>query len=665
MGKFLKISVLALLLFAMPNNAESKAKSLTAAETGKIQQVVASVKPTNMGIGDLKVKSAQVDGTELQIDLSDNFGDIPFTRESIEQLRSDIVNSLGEKYTDYTVKLSIANNDIERYFVDFEDSFKRSHKPFVTSADPMRHYDKGLDGNIIAMWPSHGWYFEPLLNRWEWQRARLFQTVEDMYTHSYVLPFLIPMLENAGAYVWNARERDTHEIMAVVDNDGSLAQNGYSEHNGSHKWRTGDGKGFAYKQNAYRDFENPFMSGTYREVAAVADEKNASVATWDVDMPEAGSYAVYVSYRTQPNSVSDAHYTINSLAGAEEFVVDQTMGGGVWVYLGTFELKKGVNKAVVKLSNYSQSNGVVTADAVKVGGGMGNIERRVALPTEKNKAIAAEQKNEKYLGKPDVEYKYVGSNRPWFMLGSRYYMQWAGFPDSVYSTSHGINDYVDDYRSRGEWVNYLAGGSEVLPNQKGLNVPVDLSFCLHTDAGTTPNDDIVGTLSIYCTKKDGNDFGNYENGTKRILSRTFADMISTEVVNDIRAKYEPNWSRRGMWDKPYYEARVPEVPALLVELLSHQNFADMKYGLDPNFRFDVSRSFYKAMVKFIASRDKREYEIQPLPVNAFAIAADGDSKFVLTWKPTVDELCDKAEAKQYIVYERVGKGGFKQVAVTA
>ena len=34
---------------------------------------------------------------------------------------------------------------------------------------------KGLDGKIIAMWQSHGFYFEPKEDRWEWQRARDFK----------------------------------------------------------------------------------------------------------------------------------------------------------------------------------------------------------------------------------------------------------------------------------------------------------------------------------------------------------------------------------------------------------------------------------------------------------------------------------------------------------
>lgn len=55
-------------------------------------------------------------------------------------------------------------------------------------------------------------------------------------------------------------------------------------------------------------------------------------------------------------------------------------------------------------------------------------------------------------------------------------------PDSVYSPSHFENDYTDDYRSRGLWVNWLAGGSSVLPSQPGLGIPVHLAFAFHSDA---------------------------------------------------------------------------------------------------------------------------------------------------------------------------------------
>ncbi len=60
-------------------------------------------------------------------------------------------------------------------------------------------------------------------------------------------------------------------------------------------------------------------------------------------------------------------------------------------------------------------------------------------------------------------------------------MQWAGVPDSVYNRTEGKNDYTDDYASRGAWVNWLAGGSPVLPKDEGLNIPVDMAFAFHTD----------------------------------------------------------------------------------------------------------------------------------------------------------------------------------------
>ena len=663
-SKSLIVAAVAIAACAMTAHAQTD--SIDAAQNQRIQQIIAANLPENMGIGQLKARSIVITPDSVKVDLSENFGDVPFTQQSIDKLKSDIGMVLGEQYSNRTVALSIAGNDIANYFSSFDNAYQRKHAGFITPLDENSQYSKGLSGNIVAVWPSHGWYFEPYLNRWEWQRARMFHTVEDMYTHSYMIPFIMPMLENAGAYVWDPRERDTHNFGAVVDNDGGHAQRGYHEHNGKKKWKRGEGNGFAYERSEYKDFENPFDEGTYRMADAETDPSKLSTATWDVEMPQDGTYAVYISYKSLPNSAHDAVYTINSLAGSQQFKVDQSMGGGVWVYLGSFQLAKGMNKAVVSLSNHSaDKNAVITADAIKVGGGKGNIVRRVALPTPENRAIAEKNGDTKYLGKEGIDYQYVGSgDHPWFHLGSRYFLQWSGFPHKVYSTSDGINDYVDDYRSRGEWVNYLAGGSDVLPGKPGLKIPVDVSFCLHTDAGTTPNDDIIGTLLIYCTTKNGKRFGKYENGTPRELSRQFANIVSTEVVNDIRAKYEPKWTRRGMWDKSYYEARVPEVPALLMELLSHQNFADMKYGLDPQFRFDVSRAIYKGIIKFIAQRDHRDYVIQPLPVNSFAINQLSDNLFMLNWEPTPDPLCANADAKRYIVMEQVGNdGGFKEIDI--
>lgn len=513
-----------------------------------------------------------------------------------------------------------------------------AREPFVRRVDsPTDNATGGLAGKNIALWQSHGRYFDQNEDRWTWQRARLMGTVEDLYPQAYVLPYLIPMLENAGAYVLTPRERDVNTEEIIVDMDGGFAQKTYSEKNGSEKWQTASGvNGFGYKKDVLTGTDNPFRMGTVRQVRTVKDEKKASTACWYADFKKAGTYAVYVSYASLPNSARDARYIVNSLAGSEEFEVNQRIGGGTWIYLGSFPFAAGQSKTpVVELLNVSSEEGkLITADAVKIGGGMGNVSRSAAG------------------GEATV------STYPRFTEGARYWMQWAGIPSNVYSVTGGKDDYEDDYKSRGMWVNYLAGGSSELPGQKGLGIPIDLSFAFHTDAGTTADaSSTIGTMPIVYTK--GQKLGN---GEARTTSKRFADILTDQLVNDIQTLYEPTWNRRTLRDRPYHEAMEPQVPSMLIELLSHQNFADMRYGLDPTFRFTVSRAIYKGILKYLHEKDGIPYIVEPLPVSHFSISgADGDYK--LTWQAVDDPLEPTAKPTYYIVYERVDGGAFTELAV--
>lgn len=138
-------------------------------------------------------------------------------------------------------------------------------------------------------------------------------------------------------------------------------------------------KGFAHLRPQYIDFENPFKEGTFR-IAETVKKGKESTAEWIPEIPQNGQYAVYVSYQTVPNSSDDALYTVYHKGGVSQFKVNQKMGGGTWVYLGTFGFDAGKSNACkVTLSNRSAKAGqTVTADAVKIGGGMGNIARRIS-----------------------------------------------------------------------------------------------------------------------------------------------------------------------------------------------------------------------------------------------------------------------------------------------
>ena len=514
----------------------------------------------------------------------------------------------------------------------------RSARPLVERLSAPVRAGKGLAGRHIALWQSHGRYFDQPKNRWKWQRSQLWQTCEDLYTQGYVLPYLVPMLENAGACVVLPRERDVqlHEVLADNDAPGQYAESGV--------WEQG-GAGFAHLRQVYRAGENPFRDGTTRRTRSVRGEATGS-AVWRADIPERGEYAVYVSYESLPESADDAEYTVHHLGGDTKFAVNQTMGGGTWIYLGGFLFDAG-EQAVVTLSNRSREAGrVVSADAVKIGGGYGNVARTVCDSLRIGGGTYAEET----------------SGYPRFCEGARYWLQWAGFGEEVYTPKGGTDDYKDDYMSRAHWVNALAGGSEQMPDSAGLRIPVDMALAFHSDAGVRDGDETIGTLGIFFTRENKGRFGG---GADRYRSRDLTDLVMTQIVSDIRRAWEPEWNRRGLWNRAYYEARVPGVPTMLLELLSHQNFADMRYGSDPRFRFSVARAVYKGILRYLASQYGVPYVVQPLPVGEVAAEFAGGDEVRVSWTPVADSLEATAAPDGYVVYTRIDDGGFDNGRYTA
>ena len=72
--------------------------------------------------------------------------------------------------------------------------------------------------------------------------------------------------------------------------------------------------------------ENPFADGTCRMISTERKKKknkDQAFAEWVPTLPATGTYAVYVSYQTLPNSVSDAKYLVFHNGGVTEFKVNQ------------------------------------------------------------------------------------------------------------------------------------------------------------------------------------------------------------------------------------------------------------------------------------------------------------------------------------------------------
>lgn len=497
-------------------------------------------------------------------------------------------------------------------------------EPWVKNMDVPHDITEGLQNRHLSLWASHGRYYDVKNGVWKWQRPKLFGTTEDLFTQTIVVPYLIPMLENAGAVVFTPRERAWQKEEVIVDNDGS--KRNYIEATSHGRWKDAPMAGFAYHDTAYVDNENPFMAGTARMVKTTNSKSRYSLASYQPDFPKSGRYAVYVSYQTVDNSIDNAEYTVWHKGERTVFHVNQRMGGGTWVYLGTFEFDKGYSEFNrVTLTNQSNQSGVVTTDAVRFGGGMGNIRRGETV-----------------------------SGLPRAIEGARYYAQWAGMPYSVYSGRMGTDDYADDINVRSNMTNYLAGGSPFVPDTTGLRVPIELSLAIHSDAGIAKEENgIIGTLSIFTSNFNE---GKLNAGISRLASRDFADALLTNISTGLQYQYG-RWNRRELYDRNYSETRLPAVPSAILETLSHQNFNDMRYGHDPHFKFTLARIIYKTILRYVNEQHNRSCVVAPLAPENFYIELS-KNKARLHWEEVTDLQEPSAEATGYIVYTSQGGADF-------
>ncbi len=590
-----------------------------------------------------RLERVEVEDSTVRLHFNQGLISQPVRQALVDDLRTRFTLLIKPLIENAKIEIYAGGRRLEHYIPGLyrppgllPEKLQPSEKPIlirnISSPEPMPQ--AGLYNHYIALWHSHGWYYDTEAKRWQWQRPRMFTIVEDMLPMSFTIPFLMPMLENAGAVVFCPRDRDLqiHEVLVDDDDGERFSENGTFKEEGTENWDVDDGFGFKNYLAPYPDDMNPHREGHHRVVKTVDGDATA-VSHWTPVIPEDGYYGIYISYNASPERATDAHYVVYHTGGKTEFLVNQQMAGNTWVYLGGFHFREGHSseRGSVALFNDSTTAGMtISADAVKFGGGMGDIIREESI-----------------------------SGYPRYCEGARYWMQYAGVePEFVYKlgieSRFGGPDYLEDYTGRSEWVNYLRGapsGPNVKREHPGLGVPIDLSLGFHTDAGITTG--VVGTLMIYRVQ-DAKRQEQFPDGRSRWLNRDYADIMQSQIIRDLRLKYSSTWTRRQLRNADYSEVRRPNVPAVLLELLSHQNFDDMKYGLDPRFRFDVSRAIYKGMLRFIAYEYGFEPVIAPLAPKNFLARATGKGKVLLQWEPQDDPLEPSAVPNAYVVYTRSG-----------
>lgn len=223
----------------------------------------------------------------------------------------------------------------------------RSQRPLVVRQSSPAAPTQGLSGRHIALWQSHGRYFDQPANRWKWQRSRLWMTCRPLY------PELCAALPGADARKCGSlRDVAPRARCAEIRGVGrqrcrrAIRRDGRPREMAAGRCRIrAYAAGIPHRRKP--------VPGWYDPPCADGCRGAESRAAWRASIPERGEYAVYVSYETVPGSTDDAQYTVHHLGGESTFAVNQTMGGGTWIYLGHFLFGPG-EQPVVTLTNRSR-----------------------------------------------------------------------------------------------------------------------------------------------------------------------------------------------------------------------------------------------------------------------------------------------------------------------
>jgi len=544
------------------------------------------------------VIAAEREGAVLHVDLLPGE---PVGPDQVDELVRAVDHALGEGVRGVGIRLpdefGVMRTLPELFDPEPVEDKGVSVPPGYPPVDHPGGAEGALSGKTIYLSQSHGWYYHESYDSWLTQRPNLFDTVEDFHNPEGMNQYLMRYLLNAGAHVVTVRESDLLEEMVIVDDAGS----GYAE---TGAWADSDEDGFAAGQAPYAYGTDPFELGGARQAATAAAA--TATARWTAEIPRAGRYNVYVSYPQDPQAAPDAHYVIHHPGGDSDVHVDQRRHGSTWAYVGRFWFEAGSDAdhgSVELLNDSSDSSALVSADAVRFGGGVGDVQREGTLSGHERWEEAA-----------------------------IYYTQYAGAPTSVYDPYSDGNGSDPSSRSRfADW-----------EHEDGEDA---LYFSWHSNAGGGQ-----GTSTyIYgpCAPGEGCGFTGYEG------SEEFAEFVQENLVDAITAQWQADWSDRGV-RVAYFSEVSPsnndEMPAALIELAFHDHEDDTALLKHPLFRRDTSRAMMHGMIDYFAWRDGLDLTYPPEPPTHLQVKTDAPGVLRVTWEAPPHGAPQGDAADSYRVY---------------
>ena len=434
------------------------------------------------------------------------------------------------------------------------------------SPPPPRHLPAtgSLQGKRIFISPGHGLTW--VGSGWYTQRGEYQGIIEDDSNARMMFHFMIPMLERMGATVFNCRERGNTKDQVVVDNDPG--SDGSYEETGD-GWAAGSGDGYG---------------GSYRICPAAAD--GGSAAHFYFTMPVSNVFPVYM--RWVADSVHNPSTKVRVVRPDTEFevTVNQVAEDRRWYYLGSWYFSADTEYEIV-VANNGETGSFVVADAIRVGGGMGEIYPSGASPSG------------------DAKWREA----------AKYWIQYVGAPSDVYNYWH-PNEGSSDVVSRPLYADWEGGDAYFSHHSNGFD-------------GTAR-----GTVSFI------------HESSPSPGSAEWQEAIHTSLIHTIKTIYDPDWYDRGFQSEDFGELRlVDTMPAVLMETAFHDNAEDAEYLKTPIFRHDVTRAMTAGMGRYFSPG----LPAPPLPPVGVRAELSGPGSVTLSWD-TASDPAENVEADRFRVY---------------
>ncbi len=467
-----------------------------------------------------------------------------------------------------------------------------------------------LTGVTVYASAGHGWTAEYYTNgQWDLQRPVLLNMAED-YGNIDQLNYFVHYAFNAGATVIPFRPVGWQQIEIVLDNDdpGVTFAGAWT-----------DGISGKYYENGET------VSGiVYKWISA--DTVETATARYTPAVTTTDFYPVYCFTVAGTNRTVQT-YRVSHSGGLSEITIDHRETGNGWIWLGNYYLEAGGDN-YVEITNESTETGAIIADAVRWGGGYGDIVRPGPNSIS---GYPRDQEAQRYWAHGEL-----GNNA-------------VGFDSDIWNG--GGSDGGDNVRTGGKWareMNQVPAGGILEDRWKRVHLEFHTNasgggargqLCLITDLGAT-------TYQV-----------------------EYANILSDEVDADmlvLDGEFEHNWvDRAGATYTSSYGAiatgaNSDEFDATIVELAFHDNPLDTELLRDDRVRSAMARACVHGIIRFLNTLPGSQVALDFAPDTPRRVRAEvaGNGDVVVSWEPPLSDGARGDPASGYVVYQSPNGYGF-------